>query len=527
MNIKINPFLIPFLLIMLIPALLTFIMKRENIKRVSDTGIVINSKTHIPGVDHSKFQLLSAKFEFPQEVTMACLSCHTERHKEVMQSSHWRWERAMYIKNRGVAYFGKKNVINNYCIGIGGSEQSCTRCHTGYGWEDNSYDFEDYRNIDCLVCHDNSGEYVKGGGMAGYPAPYVDLALVAQNVGLPKMNNCGTCHFFGGGGNNVKHGDLEKALLSCDRNVDVHLATNGENMECTDCHTAKNHKMKGKMYSVSSMNRDRVTCEDCHNDNPHEKNLLNEHTIKVDCKTCHIPVYAKENATKLTWDWSKAGRLDKNGEPLEIEDEDGNHTYLSIKGEFTWGKNVKPEYVWFNGTADHYLIGDKVDTTGAIKINTLNGDYQDRDARIIPVKVHRSKQIYDCKQKMIIQPKLYAEKKGEGAYWKDFDWDLAAKLGMKSVGQDYSGSFCFVRTEMYWPINHMVSPKEETLSCKECHSRKNSRLAELTDFYMPGRNRNATIDLIGIFLIFGSALGVFVHAGLRVFSYRKIGHQNK
>ena len=35
----------------------------------------------------------------------------------------------------------------------------------------------------------------------------------------------------------------------------------------------------------------------------------------------------------------------------------GNHTYLSIKGSFKWGKILKPEYVWFNGTAEHYLIG--------------------------------------------------------------------------------------------------------------------------------------------------------------------------
>ena len=32
---------------------------------------------------------------------------------------------------------------------------------------------------------------------------------VAQNVGLPARENCGGCHFYGGGGDGVKHGDLD------------------------------------------------------------------------------------------------------------------------------------------------------------------------------------------------------------------------------------------------------------------------------------------------------------------------------
>ena len=93
--------------------------------------------------------------------------------------------------------------------------------------------------------------------------------------------------------------------------------------------------MLGKFYSLSSMNRNRVPCEQCHTDLPHADDLLNEHTLKVGCQTCHIPEYARAGATKLAWDWSTAGRL-RNGAPFEDHDAKGNITYASIKGTFTW-----------------------------------------------------------------------------------------------------------------------------------------------------------------------------------------------
>jgi hypothetical protein len=83
---------------------------------------------------------------------------------------------------------------------------------------------------------------------------------------------------------------------------------------------------------------------------------------------------------------------------------------------------------------------------------------------------------------------------------------------MKRVGLPYSGNYEFVNTEMYWPINHMVAPKDEALSCEECHTREESRLAALDDFYMPGRDSNATLDLGGRLLIIAAMTGVILHA---------------
>ncbi|MBU1920689.1 cytochrome C, partial [bacterium] len=184
-----------------------------------------------PSADHSKFEILKQEFDAPQEVTEACISCHTERHKEVMASSHWNWERLEYIEGQGIRSVGKKNILNNFCVGISGNEQVCNRCHIGYGYADASFDFGNPDNVDCLACHDNSGAYIKEDGGAGLPDPSVDLNLVAQQVGRPKRDNCGTCHFFGGGGNNVKHGDLDVALLETTRDVDVHMGIDGADMQ--------------------------------------------------------------------------------------------------------------------------------------------------------------------------------------------------------------------------------------------------------------------------------------------------------
>lgn len=506
------------LLIIFIPQILVFaiIYIGKNSK-----APLYEKRTEITSVDHKKFKELQKEFESPYEVIQACLSCHTERGKELMNTAHWNWERESYTKGRGVVYHGKKNAINNYCIGIGGSEQSCTRCHIGYGYEDKNFDFGDELNIDCLVCHDNTGIYQKGRGMAGYPVEGIDLSDVAQNIGTPGIQNCGICHFFSGGGNNIKHGDLEISMLDCTNDLDVHMANDGENLTCIECHKTKNHKLSGKLFSVSSMNENRVSCEQCHTNYPHKDNLLNEHTVKIACQTCHIPVYAKESATKMSWDWSTSGKMDKDGKPYSEVDSLGNITYLSIKGSFTWAKNVKPEYVWFNGTADHYIIGDQVDTSKVIKINTLYGDYNDENSKIIPVKIHRAKQIYDCKNKIIIQPKLYAEEKGKGGYWQDFDWDLAAKMGMQSVNQPYSGKFCFVNTEMYWPINHMVSVSDDALKCIDCHVREGGRIENLNNFYMPGRDHIAAVDNIGIILLILTFAGVLIHAVIRIIANKK------
>jgi octaheme c-type cytochrome (tetrathionate reductase family) len=486
---------------------------------------LVNYKADVGSrVDHQKFLILQQDFKTPQDVTAACVSCHNMAGQDIMRSSHWTWAREYVTESGDTLQLGKKNMINNFCIGVSSNEARCTSCHIGYGWEDENFDFTDSRNIDCIVCHDQTGTYKKFPTAAGYPvneakkfgntlfqAP--DYAFIAQNVGSPSRQNCGVCHFVGGGGNNVKHGDIAMESNQASKEIDVHMAIEGANMDCVACHIADEHNITGNLYSVSSDNTNSITCDQCHTNYPHKNQTLNDHSNKVACQTCHIPKYAKASATKMNWDWSSAGQFNEDGSTLIKKDSAGNITYHSMKGTFVWENMITPEYYWFNGKADHYLLGDKVDTIDAIQVNSLLGSYEDEFAKIFPVKVHRGRQIYDPVNQILILPHLFG--KDSSAYWTGYDWNKAAKAGMKSAKLPYSGQYTFARTEMYWPINHMVAPAEESLGCSDCHSR-DGHLANLAGFYLPGRDRSIFLDRVGFILIVMAIAGVAFHATLRI-----------
>ncbi len=480
------------------------------------------AQPHIPSVDHALLRELQRDFDSPHEVTAACLSCHTGRGEEVMNTVHWNWEREEYIEGKGIAHMGKKNLINNFCISTLSNEGTCMRCHIGYGWSDKTFDFDNPFNIDCLVCHDRTGTYHKASGGAGYPptgAEAPDYRNIVQNVGLPDKYNCGVCHFMGGGGNNVKHGDLEMALLNSNREVDVHMAKDGLDMRCVDCHVTERHQIRGKYFATSTTNRNRIACTDCHTSLPHHNSRLNEHTVTLDCRACHIPKFAKVNATKMYWDWTTAGKLE-DGEPFTLYDSMGNISYLSIKGDFVWERNVIPEYVWFNGTANRHLLTDKI-TTDTLHINALYGSHNDATATIVPVKVHRGKQPYDPVNKTLIPLKKWDREEGKGAFWTDFDWDAAVAAGMDYANLPYSGTYDFINTKVHLPVSHMVSKAEDALQCADCHTRNNSRMKNVQGVYLPGMSYNATLNRAGMAIIIMALAGVIIHALIRIFTYRK------
>jgi hypothetical protein len=76
---------------------------------------------------------------------------------------------------------------------------------------------------------------------------------------------------------------------------------------------------------------------------------------------------------------------------------------------------------------------------------------------------------------------------------------------------------------MNLPINHMVSSKENSVECTQCHTRNNSRLANLRDFYMPGRDYNRIVETAGTGIILVSIFGVAVHSIVRITISRKKG----
>ncbi|MCP5096577.1 MAG: tetrathionate reductase family octaheme c-type cytochrome [Chloroflexi bacterium] len=411
-----------------------------------------NVPVRAPHVDHT--DLMSGPYETGSDVTRACLECHEESAHEVTQTSHWTWESEPVVLpgREEPVTVGKKNQINNFCIGVQSNWTGCTRCHAGYGWEDANFDFAEEENVDCLVCHEQSGGYAKSN--SGLPAEGVDLISVAQSVGTPSRQNCGGCHFNGGGGNAVKHGDLDGSLYFPSESIDVHMGR--YDFLCVDCHQTENHQINGHSISVNPDNSNTLACTDCHEAELHDDERINSHVAAVACQTCHIPEGAVRQATKMEWDWSTAGQ--------DIPEDP--HAYLKIKGSFVYESNFMPQYAWFDGTADRYLLGDELDPTQITVLNQPQGSITDANAQIHPFKIHSASQIYDTFFNYLIQPKTV----GEGGYWTDFDWDQAARLGMETIGLPYSGEYDFAETEMYWPLDHMVAPQADALQCTDCHS---------------------------------------------------------
>ncbi|MCP4453620.1 MAG: tetrathionate reductase family octaheme c-type cytochrome [Planctomycetes bacterium] len=444
-------------------------------------------------MDHSIFERLQKEFTTASEVTDTCLSCHADASQEVMGTTHWTWE---YTTKDGQK-LGKKNVINNYCVAISSNEPRCTSCHVGYGYKnEETRAAMDETQVDCLICHDQTGTYKKFPAGAGDPTyteksfpggfgePYgkpwkpVDLAAAAQSVAMPTRANCGSCHFNGGGGANVKHGDLDMSMVNPSHDIDVHMDAEGADLSCQSCHTTNKHKIAGSRFEMDLHGEsDLKSCRTCHADHEHDSFMVDFHTDRVACQTCHIPTYAKDRYVKTWWDWSSAGVLkdgtgDFEGRQVWLIEKDPNSgmkTYMSPKGNFEWGIDLKPEYQWFNGNSTYITLNDSFDPNSVVPINTLHGSADDPNALIFPVHTFGGKQPFDANTNSLVVPNLFPTNP-ETAYWKNWDWAKAIEAGQASVGREFSGEYGFVETIMYWPLTHQVSPADKALTCTDCHT---------------------------------------------------------
>lgn len=436
---------------------------------------------------HSRFRVLQQEFASGPEVTKACLGCHKEASRQIHKTQHWKWE---YVNPAGQV-LGKRHVVNNFCTSTATNLPGCASCHIGYGLKDEKFDFASQENVDCLVCHDTTGRYKKAAGAgnvltkdteqppgSGKIVKGVDLKAVAQSVGRSSRASCGSCHFLGGGGDGVKHGDMDTSLEAPDAALDVHMDRKGLNFSCTSCHRTTNHDVPGSRYGPMGQT---LTCNSCHSEKPHtskDAKDLNRHVKQIACQTCHIPTFARGGVpTKMAWDWSTAGQRGPDGKPLVKRNKEGYEIYNGIKGDFVLAENVVPQYAWFNGRISYTLPTDKLDPAkGPVYINKFEGSPNDGQSKIWPVKVFRAKQAWDPVNRTLAVTHLGGN--DDTAYWKNLDWTKAVTTGMAAVKLPFSGQVGFVETFSMWPITHMVAPKAQALACDACHS-DNGRMAKV------------------------------------------------
>jgi octaheme c-type cytochrome (tetrathionate reductase family) len=477
--------------------------------------------------DHTKFKQLQKDFTSGREVTAACISCHSEAADQFHQTIHWQWRVKDSQKNLGKG----GDSLNNFCISTNNmTDKGCLSCHPGWKGKE--------EEVNCLVCHGqeeiNWGEAFEDFNAFSSEEDdeskemaadiQGDIQQAAQSIARPTRKNCGSCHFYGGGGDGVKHGDLDSSMTKPNKALDVHMGVDGQNFNCTRCHTTVLHNIAGRVYTTpAAENRKslieddlatKITCESCHSDTPHKSATKpNDHTDKVACQTCHIPTFARVNPTKMSWDWSQAGKR-KDGKPYTTEDEFGKHDYMSIKGRMKWAKNVKPEYFWYNGSIKALTVRDTVDPAGTVIVSAPVGNPEDKNARIYPFKVHRGKQPYDRVHKNLLAPIV----SGKDGFFTTMDWQTTLKKGMAAFDMPYSGEYGFVETSYVFPTTHMVAPRENVVNCAECHVREGGRLASLAGVYMPGRDINHPVDAIGWIAVLGALVGVLVHGLCRFFT---------
>jgi hypothetical protein len=404
------------------------------------------------------------------EGTATCLACHEEQARHVLASVHYQWKaEAPNIVNARGQKLGKINTSNDFCTNPAVSWISilrndgkvigngCSKCHAGLGLRPAEQPTPaQLENIDCLICHSTNyrREVVKkdDGSLRWQPVALGNPELmleIAQNVGPPTNEVCLRCHLGSGGGLNFKRGDIETAHVRPSRDFDVHL---GSRMQCIQCHKFERHQVLGSGTQMGGMDRPgepAPQCEGCHRGQVHARPELNRHTRSVACTTCHIPSFARHDATDMRRDWSRS-------EPVKGEGRFEPH--------IEFGKNVQPVYAWWNGKGRLALLDEPVTpgANGKVSLYRPEGSIDDPAARIFPFKYHEARLPIDASTKRMIPVAV-------GLVFKAGNNEAAVKAGAKAhLGRDVT-QVDWIETERYMGLFHEVVPKKDALQCSACH----------------------------------------------------------
>lgn len=413
------------------------------------------------------------------EGTATCLACHQQEAESFFHSQHYQWlgETPDLVNGEG-RRFGKLNTMNDFCTSPGANwignvtnsdgtvlAQGCSKCHAGLGKRpEPTLSREQLENIDCLICHASGYRRDLYLDEAGDPVwkPILwrnqpGLDSVSKRISLPKREMCLRCHAGAGGGQNYKRGDLEYALAACDRDDDVHMGSDGQDMACTECHTGADHRVRGRGADLSGTDvpGPRLACAGCHDEAPHAEPVLDAHVRRVACETCHIPTFARTDATDMVRDWSTPRRH-----------EEANKYSATI----TLEKDVVPAYAWWNGKSRLQPLGEpvRVEKDGTVGIMLPQGSRRDRGARIYPFKLHRGRLPVLSDERWLV-PIAVEE------FFADGDIDKAVREGGRDAYGREDADYEWIDVKRYMGIYHGVRPVEHALQCLDCHGEE-SRL---------------------------------------------------
>jgi len=213
--------------------------------------------------------------------------------------------------------------------------------------------------VDCLICHSASYDMNQRYAMQvkhGIRWNQDRSMRAAMTVGKPGNDNCLNCHQHNMGGDAYAHNIAAKNLGYKNQRLlhagakrgnpfsyesDVHYRAG---LVCTDCHVPEGHKIprgtKGTDLVANDLPGKTGACENCHTSAPHTENpvtrvILNGHTSRLACESCHITHLEKNNVVLRDWvhpTWNE---------------EEGIWTPTDILWSGKAGTGFT--YLWFNG----------------------------------------------------------------------------------------------------------------------------------------------------------------------------------
>jgi len=105
---------------------------------------VVRANTHWTTTDHSKVEALNQNFTSGEQITKACLSCHTDASMQFEKTIHWTWK--VESEKPGIMNGKAGHAVNNFCIsGNNMQDKGCLACHVGWNGVQ--------EGVNCLNCH--------------------------------------------------------------------------------------------------------------------------------------------------------------------------------------------------------------------------------------------------------------------------------------------------------------------------------------------------------------------------------------
>jgi len=417
-----------------------------------------------------------------------CLECHYEHALDVFESTHYQWKgMAPDMINQASWLQGKHaGAVNTYCGNITGNWEGCSNCHVGRGAEPAASSSQaQLENIDCMVCHQDAYKRKKVDGVFQPDTTNMSISMdmAVQTVHKPTRATCLQCHAKAGGGDAVKRGDLSLATAhTADKQYDVHMATTGADLNCQSCHMPENHRFPGKGSDIRPTDLVGVDLDctngGCHNPAPHDSSEINQHTEKVACQTCHIPIYAKNASDSIATEATELHRSWQLG---------SDHAHAPLHPVLLKANDQVPEYRYWNRASDNYLLFDAVYEdleTGTYHTSVPDGATNDPSSKLYPFKYKTSDYPLRTESNQLIALDT-------SEFFATADAEAAAMAGLENMGFNRGDEYQWVITDTYQLLNHQVSPSDDALRCSACHI-NTSRMDLQGDFGFAPTNNSAT-----------------------------------